>query len=205
MDMQKFLALRKRRRECNNGIRYLNEYFKGLDIAQEIIEHIRGNPLITFEIDVSINSENKININTNVIDKTEWSYTEVGNRKVGDANFINALPKQLVHIGNELLNHVRSIDNEGKLVQNKQFDRFVNYHILNGRIFRKDAWNFVAFGPQRDSIKVSLIRGDYSFLSGITLINDDRYPYFKIDNSVQLQSAKDAIELSYFYLMGWAE
>jgi len=121
------------------------------------------------------------------------------------SNSLASVDKSFRNIAEQLLKYVRSLDSHpnSQLVQGDNPRRFTNYRITEGRIYRNDNWNFVSFIPQTTCVHVNILEGDYSFLDGVTIHPDVRFPYFKVSDSYEIKSVKDVIELSYYYYLGW--
>lgn len=198
---EKFLELRKKSKSVADLIEKLNKIIAG-KIPAALLDEISKNEDLEYRLELGINEEGKITSSPQIIDKTNWKHTKVAKRDIGDSLLIKALNPKVKSKGKELLDYVRGLHSSGVIIQNRDENRFTNYSIKKDGYYRSDSGNFVSFVPQKDCIKVFVLEGDYSFLSGIKIIKDVRYSYFKIEDSYQLPDAKEAIELSYYIFMG---
>ncbi len=198
MDRTTFLSLRAKFKTQKNIAKKLSEISAKIDWPEDVFEFMGNNQ---YELEIEIDKDGKINVtNASQIDKGSEEEKKL---RVGDSNLISSLDVSLKEIGSKLVDHIRSLDPCGRLVENSGGKKYTNYRIENGKVHKNDLGNFVSFFPQHEKIKVSLWKGDYSFLSSIKIVDDSNYyPYFHISDYFQVFDAMDAIELSYYYYIG---
>lgn len=154
-----------------------------------------------YEARIDFSSDGRYSVH--LIDRANWNTKELEKNRIGDKLFLNATKKGLKSIASDLLAHTRELDPWGKLVQGENPRRYTNYRFTHDKIFTSELYNFVSSIPQEHSIHVNVRPGDYSFITGAVIHPDARFPYFKVSDTFELQTAKDVIEVSYFYSLGW--
>src|SRR5690606_1018181 len=188
MDINKFHELREKNRQQNK-------------VGKELIKILfdassKFDSILTRSVELKITLSPDSNPEVTIVDKILWNYKLIEPSRIGDHLFINAVKDlRYSHIAEELVEFVRSIDPISKLVKSESSNKYVNYKVSDGKIYHKDRCNFVCFLPQLDGLQVYVYQGDYSFLEGINVRPDERYPYFKISDSYQTKYAKDLIQL----------
>ncbi|MEZ5009237.1 MAG: hypothetical protein R2753_13885 [Chitinophagales bacterium] len=200
MTREEFLSYREQRLlQDDFGNKFAEEFQKSIkDIIVGIDpEYLKGRTFET-EFEIEFNDSGVKKITTKPIDRSTWSYKEVEEKRVSDQVFLNEVNPNLLDIAQKLITHIRELHPDGKLVKGETTKKFTNYRLKKNRIYRNDNFNFVAFIPQEEAIKVFVFKGDYLKFKNIRLDEDGSYLSFKINQSYQIPDAKDAIENSYY-------
>ena len=152
------------------------------------------------KFEIIITEDNEVKMNWLGNNLPEDSYKIIEKSLVGDDKFLRLLKQtKYEDIGLEIFNFIRKLDPKGKLKRSSSTpNKFINYHITNDKIYNNDNWNFVAITLQDDCLKINVLHSDTKYsLSRVEIYDDNHYPYFKIQDTFQIEDAKKIIEESY--------
>lgn len=198
MNRNEFEIIRSNRIKENIVADTLVDLFKSELNSDEILSKVLNEP-VQFEISIT-NDNGNLEFEVNTLDKSKFSYKIKKRKRDGDKQLIDSCEMKYKDLAIEILNFIRELHPSGEFIKSHTSKRYTNYDYENDKVYNKLNSNFVSIIPQKDSLKVFIIDGDYIPFSHIILEeNKPRYKFFKINDRYQLGNAFEALELSYYY------